>query len=180
MQESFQINTPRLVLREIQMNDDAQILSAMACPEIAAMHSGGFSDLAAVQRYIAVLVQEYADNKYRTLAIAEQSENLLIGTITIDIHKFFPRAELGYWIAMPYRNKGYASEAVKAVIEYGIGTLDLGRIQATHHAGNEASGRVLKKAGMTFEGTLRRYYEMNGFFTDECMYSFIKSDLDGE
>jgi len=177
MRKEFNIDTPRLILREVKMTDDEQILLAMSCPEVHSMHSNGFKNIDDVQRYISVLVQEYENNKFRTLAIAEKTLNILIGTITIDTHKFFPRAELGYWISIPYRNKGYAAEAVKAVIEYGIMTLSLGRIQATHHISNPASGRVLEKAGMVFEGTLRRYFELNGIVVDEKMYSAIKTDL---
>ena len=177
MRNEFQLATPRLLIREVQINDGQQILSAMACPEIDAMHSNGFRALSDVHRYISVLTQEYENNRYRTLAIAEKITNLLTGAITVNTHKFFPRAELSYWISIPYRNRGYASEAVKAVIEYGIHTLNLGRIQATHHVENPASGRVLEKAGMTFEGTLRAYYEVNGTCIDEKMYSVVRSDL---
>ena len=95
----------------------------------------------------------------------------------MDIHKFFPRAELGYWICIPYRNQGYATEAVKAVIEYGMLTLNLARIQATHPINNPASGRVLEKAGMVFEGTLSKYFELDGVSLDEKMYSTIRSDI---
>lgn len=116
------------------------------------MHSNGFKDISDVRRYIPVLTQEYKDGNFRTLAIADKNSNELCGTITIDIHKFFPRAELGYWISMEYRNKGYASEAVKAIIEYGFTKLNLKRIQAIHNVNNPASGHVLEKAGMTFEG----------------------------
>ena len=76
---------------------------------------------------------------------------------------------------MPHRNKGYASEAVKAVIEYCFSKLDLKRVQAIHSINNPASGRVLEKAGMTYEGTLRLY---NGIH-NEKMYSAIKEDING-
>ena len=80
---------------------------------------------------------------------------------------------MGYWISIPYRNNGYASEAVKTVIEYGFSKLGLKRIQAVHGVNNPASGRVLEKAGMKYEGTLRLY---NGV-SDEKMYSVINTDL---
>jgi ribosomal-protein-alanine N-acetyltransferase len=136
------------------------------------MHSNGFNDISDVRRYIPVLIQEYQNGNFRTLAIAEKISNELCGTITIDKHKFIPRVELGYWISIPHRNKGYASEAVKAVIEYCFSKLVLKRVQAVHSIDNPASGRVLEKAGMVCEGTLRLY---NGI-SDEKMYAAIKSD----
>jgi [ribosomal protein S5]-alanine N-acetyltransferase len=177
MGEHFEILTPRLLIREIKITDGQAILSAVACPEIDSMHNHEFKTIPDIQRYISVLDQEYKNKKYRTLAIAQKTTNQLVGSITIDIHKYFPRAELSYWIGMPYRNQGYATEAVKAVVDYGILTLNLGRIQATHHINNPASGRVLEKAGMVYEGTLRRYYELNGVSLDEKMYSTIRSDI---
>lgn len=172
MHDGFLITKSKIILREVKMTDDEQILSAMACPQVHGMHSDGFKDISDVRRYIPVLTQEYQNYNFRTLAIAEKISNELCGTITIDIHKYFSRAELGYWISIPYRNKGYASEAVRAVIEYGFSKLNLKRIQAVHSINNPASGRVLEKAGMTYEGTLRLY---NGI-DDEKMYSVIKNN----
>ena len=169
MVKEFLIITPKIILREVNITDDEKIFSAMACPEIHSMHSNEFNHISDVRRYIPVLIQEYKNGKYRTLAIAEKKTNELCGTITIDIHKYISRAELGYWIAIPHRNKGYASEAVRTIIEYGFSKLNLKRIQAYHSIDNPASGRVLEKAGMVFEGILRLY---NGI-TDEKMYSAI-------
>jgi len=159
-------------IRDVRLSDDEQILAMMERPEIASMFSGGFRDIPDVRRYIDVLLREYAEGRFRTLAIAERESDTLIGGITIDVHKWFPRGELGYWIAKPYRNKGYMTEAISAVIHYGFSDLGLIRIQAFHSVENPASGRVLEKAGMTYEGTLRLY---NGR-EDERIYSVINTD----
>jgi ribosomal-protein-alanine N-acetyltransferase len=112
------------------------------------------------------------DGKFKTLAIAELQSDIMLGSITIDVHRYFPRAELSYWIALPHRNKGYMTEAISAVIMYGFSELGLTRIQAYHSINNPASGRVLEKAGLLYEGTLRLY---NGH-SDEKMYSIINTD----
>jgi RimJ/RimL family protein N-acetyltransferase len=67
------------------------------------------------------------------------------------------RAELGYWIGVPYWNKGFATEAARVVLEFAFARLHLRRIVARHYTANPASGRVLKKLGMTHEGVLHRY-----------------------
>jgi len=172
----FALTTPRLVLREVKKTDAGQLFASMACPEVYSMHSNGFRNIADVRRYIAVLEKEYKSGKHRTLAIAEKATDALCGTITIDVHKVFLRAELGYWIAIPHRNQGYATEAVGAVIGYGFAALGLRRIQATHSAGNPASGRVLEKAGMAYEGTLRQYNALDGRGSDAKMYAIVKPD----
>ena len=169
MSGSFSIHTKKCNIRDVRLTDDEQILAAMACPEIASMYCGGFHDIPDVRRYIDVLLKEYNNGKFRTLAIAEHQSDILLGCIIIDVHKFLPRAELSYWVAKPYRNKGYVTEAVSAIIRYGFSDLSLIRIQAYHSVDNPASGRVLEKAGMMYEGTLRLY---NGR-SDEKMYSII-------
>ena len=169
----FAINTNNCIIRDVRLSDDVKILGAMICPDIATMHSGGFRDIPDVRSYIDVLLSEYINGKFRTLAIAERQSDTLLGCITIDVHKYFRRAELSYWVSIPYRNKGYATEAVSAIIRYGFTDLGLVRIQAFHSVGNPASGRVLEKAGMKYEGTLRLY---NGQ-SDEKMYALINTDL---
>ena len=172
MNGKFSILTQNCNIRDVRLSDGEQLLAAMACPEVAAMHSGGFKDISDARKYIKVLIKEYYGGKFRTLAIAGRQSDILLGCVTVDVHKYFPRANLGYWIAAPHRNKGYMTEAVSAVINYGFSGLGLLRIQAVHSVENPASGRVLEKAGMTFEGVLRLY---NGY-TDEKMYAIINTD----
>ena len=56
-------------------------------------------------------------------------------------------AALGYWLGQPYWGHGYASEAVKAIVAYGFGTLGLRRIEAETDPENERSAHVLLKMG---------------------------------
>jgi [ribosomal protein S5]-alanine N-acetyltransferase len=65
------------------------------------------------------------------------------------------RAELGYVLSREHWGKGLMPEAVRAVIRFGFGRMELNRIQARCVAENTASARVMEKAGMTYEGTLR-------------------------
>jgi RimJ/RimL family protein N-acetyltransferase len=68
-----------------------------------------------------------------------------------------PRAELGFNIAKPYWNRGYATEAVRAVTDFAFTLPGIERVQAVCHVDNAASARVLHKAGMRREGRLSRY-----------------------
>jgi len=170
---TFSILTPKCNLRDVRMTDDEQVLAAMSCPEVAAMHTGGFRDIPETRRYIEVLVREYEAGKFKTLAVADRQSDLLLGCVIIYPHQPFPRAELGYWMAAPHRNKGYMTEAVAAVIRYAIKELGVVRVQACHSVNNPASGRVMEKAGMRYEGTLRLY---NGR-EDENMYAMVNTDV---
>ena len=70
---------------------------------------------------------------------------------------------------------GYATETVKAIIAYSFDILSLNRVQA--FTSNPASERVLKKAGMVYEGTLRQYFKRGDDFWDAKMYAILKKDF---
>lgn len=86
------------------------------------------------------------------------------------------RAEMGYWLGRAYWGRGYATIAAKVLIRHVFATTQLERIHATHYIGNEASGRVMEKAGMRREGLLRGYTCKNGVNRDVVMYAVLRSD----
>lgn len=65
-------------------------------------------------------------------------------------------AELGYWLAEPYWHQGLMSEAAEAVLEHGRRDLGLKRIWADYYEGNDASRKVMERAGFHFHHTDRR------------------------
>lgn len=171
------LETCRLRIRNVVSSDDVAIYDAVQCPEIHMMYGNQFDSIIKVQQYIHVLLSEYDIGKYRTLAIADKTKNLLIGTITLDKDKTFPRAEISYWISNSYRNTGFATEAISKVIAYAFTNMSINRIQAMHFPNNYASGRVLQKSGMQYEGTLRQYVGMGEMHLDCMMYSIIKEEF---
>ncbi len=86
------------------------------------------------------------------------------------------RAEIGYWLAREYRNRGLITAAVKAVTQYGFEQLELTRIEATAFVGNAASERVLEKAGFSCEGILRGYHRKHGQPIDVRMYARLAQE----
>jgi RimJ/RimL family protein N-acetyltransferase len=85
-------------------------------------------------------------------------------------------AELGYWVGVPFWNRGYASEAARQIIRYGFEDCGLHRIFAGHYTRNPASGRVMQKAGMTFEGTLRQHTKKWGEYLDVSYYGILREE----
>ena len=85
-------------------------------------------------------------------------------------------AELGYWIGVPFWNRGYGSEAARAIIRYGFEECGLHRIFAGHFTRNPASGKVMQKAGMTFEGTLRQHQKKWGEYLDVSFYGILREE----
>ena len=94
-----------------------------------------------------------------------------------DIEQQHSRAEMGYWIAIKFWNRGFATEAARAVLDYSFSDLDLQRIFAHHFKRNPASGKVLEKIGMQKEGVLRSHIKKWGKFEDLVVYGILRSDL---
>ncbi|MEM7224049.1 MAG: GNAT family N-acetyltransferase [Pseudomonadota bacterium] len=67
------------------------------------------------------------------------------------------RVEFGYVLARAHWGKGYMAEALALLVEWSLAQRDIWRASAFCDVENTASARVMEKAGMVFEGTLRRY-----------------------
>ena len=100
-------------------------------------------------------------------------DDLLVGGVGLMLNspRAAHRAEIGYWLAQDYRNRGLIAIAVEAVAQYGFERLNLTRIEAMAFVGNPASQRVLEKAGFTREGVLRGYHRKHGLPIDVSMYA---------
>ena len=85
-------------------------------------------------------------------------------------------AELGYSFSREYWNRGYATQALRAVIDSVFSSLPLNRLEAQHDVRNPASGRVMQKCGLTQEGILRGRIMNKGEYIDTALYSILRSD----
>jgi RimJ/RimL family protein N-acetyltransferase len=112
-----------------------------------------------------------------TLAICvAEAPDAVVGAISLAVAAEHARAELGYWIGVSMWGRGYATEAGHAIVTFGFTTLGLNRIQSRHFVRNPASGRVMQKLGMQFEGVHRQAYRRWDQFEDVAMYAILASD----
>jgi RimJ/RimL family protein N-acetyltransferase len=85
-------------------------------------------------------------------------------------------AECGYWIGVHYWNKGFATEALRALLTFAFQRQRLHRVEAAHFAENTASGRVLQKLGMLREGIRRQAFQKNGQWLDLVQYALLADE----
>jgi RimJ/RimL family protein N-acetyltransferase len=85
----------------------------------------------------------------------------------------FNAAELGYWIGVAHWNRGYCTEAAKAVLEYGFNSLRYHKISARHFVDNLSSGRVMEKVGMRREGLLQDDVMKDGRYITVELYGIV-------
>jgi RimJ/RimL family protein N-acetyltransferase len=121
--------------------------------------------------------QERAQKGEHQFAATDRITGSLIGGIGFhEVDKVNEHSEIGYWIARPYWNKGYGTEAAAAILEYGFKVMDLNRIHAVHFSNNPASGRIMQKIGMKYEGRRRQHLKKWGEYVDLELYGILKSD----
>ena len=113
-----------------------------------------------------------------TYAIVNKETDKLIGAIGLTLSNLYDHAEMGYWIGVPYWGKGYCTEAARGIIKYGFETLKLNRIHAHYFTKNPASGKVMEKIGMLYEGCCRQHVKRWGEYHDIKLYGILRSDYE--
>ncbi|KHE71871.1 GNAT family N-acetyltransferase [Halobacillus sp. BBL2006] len=111
------------------------------------------------------------------LAMIDKQSKRLIGTMTLRVDDKHSKGELAYWVGKPYWSKGYATEAAKRLVKFGFEELNLNRIWAAAMTGNPASSKVMQKAGLSYEGTLKQDMLHRGEFKDIAVYGMIKEEF---
>jgi len=182
MQDLPTLITERLVLRPFALSDatDVQRLAgdrAVADTTLNIPHP--YPDGAAGQ-WISSHVACFQRREIMTLAITLRASGELAGCISLRLNDTHNRAELGYWMGVPYWNQGYCSEAARAVIAYGFEQMALNRIFAHHLTRNPASGRVMQKAGMAYEGMLRQHAKKLERYEDLAIYGILRSEYQNQ
>lgn len=109
-------------------------------------------------------------------AIDLRDTGVLIGTIGLHISSRHSHAGIGYWLGRDYWNGGYMTEAASTLFEYAFEVLGLHRIYCDHFVRNPASGRVMQKLGMTYEGTLRQHYRKGDGYEDVATYGILRDE----
>ena len=106
--------------------------------------------------------------------IADKRNDNFIGFISLGgMNRYDGYMEIEYAIAAPYRNNGYAIQAVKRMLDYGFKEMNLSVIAAWVRSHNRASISVLDKCSFTFEGRLRKHARDK---SDTLCYSILKED----
>jgi [ribosomal protein S5]-alanine N-acetyltransferase len=176
-----ELRTPRLLLRSFERSDIPAIVRLAGARKIAATTANIPHPYT---EYDAQSFLEYADNEFRAgrsvaFAVTISPGGELCGSVGLVITPAHERAEIGYWIGVPYWGQGFATEAASAVMAFGFEKLRLNRIYASHFAGNTASQRVLEKIGMCHEGPSRQHIRKWNRFIDLENYGLLRSEFRG-
>lgn len=174
MEEFPVLQTERLILSQLEEKDIPFIVELL--------QHRIFSDLTSnipypyvendARSWVEMSKEAFENNTGYTFAIRNK-EGQIMGAIGLHDRED-DKAELGYWIGIPYWNKGYVTEAAKGIIDFGFDELKLNKIFATHFLHNPASGRIMEKIGMKKEAVLIKEVKKDGEYFDLVRYCILK------
>jgi RimJ/RimL family protein N-acetyltransferase len=174
------LKSARLDLRQVKLSDMENIHQLHSFPETDRFNTLGIPEnreqtSAVIADWIAIHEKSPQRNFVFVVQLKDQEE--FIGLIAINSGKEkFRNAEVWYKIHPAYWNKGYATEALKAILNFGFHQLNLHRMEAGCAVDNIGSIRTLEKAGMTREGRKRQVLPLSSGWTDNFEYAILSSD----
>ena len=173
------LETERLVLRRLEMGDAQDIFDYGKDP-LVAKHVlwDAYTSVSEARAYVKYMLRKYRAGEPSSWGIEEKATGRIIGTIGyMWYQKDNNAAEVGYSLSRDRWNRGYMTEALKAVIDYSFRDLAIYRLEAQHEVENPASGAVMRKCGMIKEGTLRGRLYNKGRYVDVDLYSILRKDF---
>ena len=150
------IETERLLLRPFRESDAEAFFECCQNPNIG--NNAGWKPHGSLEESQEILRSVFISQS-GIWAIILKEDGRLIGSVGIipDPKRENPQARmLGYWLDESHWGKGYMTEAVQSVLDYGFSTLQLSLITANCYPHNERSQQLLKRHGFIYEGTLHQ------------------------
>jgi len=126
----------------------------------------------------AVAAQRQKPRIRYELAVTLGATGDLIGGCSVEVRLERKEGTIGYVFNKNYWGKGYATETVQALVAFGFTRLALHRIAARCEPENIASNKVLKKAGMRFEGCMRENFPIRSKWRDSNLYGMLEREWD--
>ena len=180
------IRTQRLLLRPFELADARAFAAYRSDPEVARYQSWTAPyALAAAQELITeVRMRQLTPplpGEWHQIAIELAADQpaaaTLIGDFAFRLHLDDARqADIGFTLARPYQHRGYATEAVRALLHHLFTELRLHRVTATCDAENLPSQRVLERIGMRREGHFVNNTLFKGAWGSEFAYAILRSE----
>lgn len=176
---TIEINTDRLCLKRIIPADSVQMYNNFARDDRVSRYMSwdSFKSVEDVEKWLYEWQEEYKKDDTYYWGMYLKSSNELIGTIYLLTEGRIAKVgSLSYCLGYNYWGKGYTCEAVKSIIDFAFNKVDYNRIEAFYAKSNTQSARVMQKAGMKLDGTLRQRCKTFNGFEDCIYYSILKEE----
>lgn len=174
------IETERLILRRFRVEDAQAVFDNWTSDDAVTKYLSWptHKEVGVTQLVLKDWVQSYSKDDFYLWAITLKTHrDEPVGSISVIwLDEEVQKAEVGYCIGKRWWHQGIMPEALVAVMEFLFREVGINRIQAGHDMNNPNSGAVMRKCGMSYEGTLRRAARNNQGICDECMYAALAQE----
>lgn len=174
---TVRLTTPRLILRRFGEEDAEAMYQNWASHDIVTKYLTWptHESIEVTRSVLKHWEEQYKDNQFYQWCIELKSLKEPIGSISVVSQDAQTKcAEIGYCIGEQYWNKGITSEALRAVMDFLWNHEAFQRIEAKHDLSNPASGRVMQKCGLRYEGTKIAAGFNNTGVCDLVLYGAVK------
>lgn len=172
------LETPRLRLRELTLNDVDGVFAIRSDFEVTRYNTGlAYERPDQARDIIQAIRTGYVDGVELRWGITLKDNPLVIGMCGFNYWvRHDRRASIGYDLARAYWGKGLMTEAVQAMVTFGFERMNLNRIEADADGRNPASARVLEKAGFKHEGVQQEQFYENGSFYNLHLFALLRRE----
>ena len=173
------LETERLILRRFVVEDAEAMYKNWASDDDVTKYLiwQTHSSIEVTKSIIEEWVSSYGDEKFYQWAIELKEIGEPIGSISVVyMNESAEMVHVGYCIGKTWWNKGITSEALKAVMDFLFDAVEVNRVESRHDPRNPNSGKVMKKCGMKYEGTLRSSDRNNQGICDASYYGILKAE----
>lgn len=180
MDNTKTLETDRLILRKYRIEDAEGMFNNWATDSNTTKYLSWepHESIDVTRNYISKNISQYANGLYNWVVELKDTHEVIGSISEVGRSTRNKTITLGYCYGSKFWNNGYASETLRRVIEYLLSEQDFYMVEANHRSSNPASGRVMQKAGMKYDATLRkRMLETDGDRADKVCYSITKDEL---
>ncbi len=170
--------TPRLILRRPADTDAADIFAMRSDPEVMRYIPRPLARSHADVEALLTMINDFTDRNERiNWAMELREERKVVGLLGfVNIKPEHHRAEVGYSLARAYHRRGLMREALKAVLGFGFGTMNLHSIEAIIDEQNIASGALLDQLGFRREARFVEDFLHDGAFRTSVHFGLLRRE----
>lgn len=161
-----EIETTRLRLRHFTLEDLGDLFRLYSDPEV--MKYLSLRTIEQTQASLQKHIKQWLEYNFGMWAVIDKQSGIMIGRCGLGFLENTPEVELGYVFDKDYWNKGLATEASIATLNYGFREVKLSKIVAIAKPKNIASIRVIQKVGMQFQKNAHYYGQDVVYYAISC------------
>ncbi|MGB4437824.1 MAG: GNAT family N-acetyltransferase [Sedimentibacter sp.] len=172
------LHTDRFVLRKFQIDDVHEVFCNWSSDKDSAKYNAWsvHTSEKITYEYVSEWIDCYKKINYYHWAVVDNKDDEVIGSVSVSNVKGKKKyCEIGYTVAKKRWNQGIATEVLIRVLEFLVDEVGFNTVRAMHDVRNEASGKVMRKAGMIFVKNKTQFFlSSQNFIMKCCVYDYKK------